>query len=119
MTLTNAEKLQDVRYTVMDLPENDLLSVVRAMAREELIEWLCWNDRNGVYRDGDSLAEFGEIMTKAEGEEIKSQAGLNSYRISVKEWVEKTNAKGLSAKAGRYGGTYAHVDIAFENRKCG
>jgi len=45
---------------------------------------------------------------------IKSQAGLNSYKLSVKEWVEKTNAVGLKAKAGRYGGTYAHKDIAFE-----
>lgn len=45
---------------------------------------------------------------------IKSQAGLNSYKISVKEWVNKTNAIGLTAKAGRYGGTYAHKDIAFE-----
>ncbi|MEK6561174.1 MAG: KilA-N domain-containing protein [Nitrospirota bacterium] len=45
---------------------------------------------------------------------IKSQAGLNSYKISVKEWVEKTKAIGLRATAGRYGGTYAHKDIAFE-----
>ena len=45
---------------------------------------------------------------------IRSQAGLNSYKISVKEWVQKTNAIGLMAKAGRYGGTYAHEDIAFE-----
>ena len=45
---------------------------------------------------------------------IKSQVGLNNYKISVKEWVEKTNAIGLTAKAGRYGGTYAHKDIAFE-----
>ena len=45
---------------------------------------------------------------------IKSQAGLNSYRLSVKEWVEKTNAIGITSKAGRYGGTYAHKDIAFE-----
>lgn len=45
---------------------------------------------------------------------IKSQAGLNSYKISVKEWVEKTNAIGIKATAGRYGGTYAHKDIAFE-----
>jgi len=45
---------------------------------------------------------------------IKSQAGLNSYRISVKDWVEKTGAIGLRATAGRYGGTYAHPDIAFE-----
>ena len=45
---------------------------------------------------------------------IKSQAGLNNYKLSVKEWVEKTNAIGLISKAGRYGGTYAHKDIAFE-----
>lgn len=51
---------------------------------------------------------YGEFTT------IKSQAGLNSYKISVKEWVKKTNAIGLKATAGRYGGTYAHKDIAFE-----
>ena len=45
---------------------------------------------------------------------IKSYAGLNSYKISVKEWVAKTNAIGIISKAGRYGGTYAHKDIAFE-----
>ena len=45
---------------------------------------------------------------------IKSQAGLNNYKLSVKEWVAQTRAIGLVAKAGRYGGTYAHKDIAFE-----
>ena len=45
---------------------------------------------------------------------IKSQAGLNSYKLSVKEWVGRTNAIGIISKAGRYGGTYAHKDIAFE-----
>ena len=45
---------------------------------------------------------------------IKSQAGLNSYKLSAKEWMEKTHAIGIVAKAGRYGGTYAHRDIAFE-----
>jgi len=51
---------------------------------------------------------YGEFAT------IRSQAGLNSYKLSVKEWVGKTRAIGLAAKAGRYGGTYAHKDIAFE-----
>ncbi len=51
---------------------------------------------------------WGEFAT------IKSQAGLNSYKISIKEWVAKTRAIGIQAKAGRYGGTYAHADIAFE-----
>jgi hypothetical protein len=45
---------------------------------------------------------------------IRNQAGLNSYRISVKDWVEKTGAIGLRATAGRYGGTFAHPDLAFE-----
>ncbi len=51
---------------------------------------------------------YGEYAT------IRNQAGLNSYKISVKKWVEKTSSIGLVAKAGRYGGTYAHKDIAFE-----
>lgn len=45
---------------------------------------------------------------------IKSQVGLNNYKLSVKEWVSQTNAIALVAKAGRYGGTYAHKDVAFE-----
>ncbi len=45
---------------------------------------------------------------------ITEQSGLNTFKISVKEWIEQTNAKGIVAKAGRYGGTYAHRDIAFE-----
>jgi len=45
---------------------------------------------------------------------IKSKAGLNSFKISVKEWTDRTNAIGLISKSGRYGGTYAHKDIAFE-----
>ena len=45
---------------------------------------------------------------------IRNQAGLNSFKISVKEFVARTNAISVQAKAGRYGGTYAHKDIAFE-----
>ena len=45
---------------------------------------------------------------------IKSNVGLNSYKISIKEWSKKTNAIDLTAKTGGYGGTYAHQDIAFE-----
>ena len=45
---------------------------------------------------------------------IRNQAGLNSFKISIKAFVEKTNAISIQAKTGRYGGTYAHKDIAFE-----
>jgi hypothetical protein len=58
-----------------------------------------------VYNTGFNHVEFATI---------KTQAGLNSYRLSVKEWTQKTRAIGIEATAGRYGGTYAHRDIAFE-----
>ena len=51
---------------------------------------------------------YGEFAT------IISQAGLNRFKISVKEFVSRTSSICLEAKAGRYGGTYAHKDIAFE-----
>ena len=49
-----------------------------------------------------------------EFDHFKMQAGLPSFVLSVSEWIEKTNAKGITVKKGKYGGTYAHVDIAFE-----
>lgn len=45
---------------------------------------------------------------------IRMQAGLNSFTLTPKRWIEATGAVGISSKAGRYGGTYAHKDIAFE-----
>ena len=51
---------------------------------------------------------YGEVAT------IRNQSGLNNFKISVKEFVARTKAISLQAKAGRYGGTYAHKDIAFE-----
>ena len=51
---------------------------------------------------------YGEFAT------IRNLAGLNRFKISVKEFISRTNAISLQAKAGRYGGTYAHTDISFE-----
>jgi hypothetical protein len=62
-------------------------------------------DRANLYNPGFNSPEF---------EEIKNQAGLNRFSLSVKQWVKRTNSIGIVAKAGRYGGTYAHKDIAFE-----
>ena len=45
---------------------------------------------------------------------IRMQAGLNSFTLTPKQWIEKTGAAGIISKTGRYGGTYAHKDIAFE-----
>src|ERR1035438_1475671 len=49
-----------------------------------------------------------------EFEGIRNEAGRNSFFLSAKAWIDRTRAKGLIASAGRYGGTYAHADIAFE-----
>ena len=57
---------------------------------------------------------YNPDFNSPEFEGIKNEAGLNRFILSVKQWTEKTNSKGLIAKAGRYGGTYAHKDIAFE-----
>ena len=59
----------------------------------------------GIYNAGFNSLEF---------EGIKNQAGLNRFVLSVKQWVDKTGSVGLVARAGRYGGTFAHKDIAFE-----
>lgn len=45
---------------------------------------------------------------------IRINAGLNSFTLTPKQWIERTGAVGITSKAGRYGGTYAHKDIAFE-----
>ena len=55
-------------------------------------------------------ADFNSL----EFEGIRNEAGRNSFFLSAKKWIELTRAKGLIASAGRYGGTYAHQDIAFE-----
>jgi len=54
------------------------------------------------------------VFNSPEFEGIKNEAGLNRFTLSVKKWIDKTNAIGIIAKTGRYGGTYAHKDIAFE-----
>jgi len=45
---------------------------------------------------------------------IKKQAGLNSFTLTPKQWIDKTAAIGIESRSGRYGGTYAHTDVAFE-----
>ncbi len=65
------------------------------------------------------LLGFWEVMYNPdfkpiEFEGFRKQAGLNSFVLTPKKWIETTNAKGIISKSGRYGGTFAHKDIAFE-----
>jgi hypothetical protein len=75
-------------------------------------DWL--RNRNTVEYLGIWESIYNPNFNYGEFAIIKSQAGLNSYKLSVKDWTTKTNAVGLKATSGRYGGTYAHPDIAFE-----
>ena len=57
---------------------------------------------------------FNPNFNPLEFEGVRKEAGLNAFTMSPSKWIEATNAKGLIALAGRYGGTYARTDIAFE-----
>jgi hypothetical protein len=75
-------------------------------------DWL--RNRNTIEYLGIWESVYNRDFNYGEFALIKNQAGLNSYKISVREWAAKTNAIGLKATSGRYGGTFAHPDIAFE-----
>ena len=62
---------------------------------------------------GEWEALFNSNFNYTEFGTIRNSAGSNNFVLSVKQWIERTGAIGITAKAGRYGGTYAHKDIAF------
>lgn len=109
----------DVRgtdVTVLSSQEGDFISLTDMLKAKDgdffISDWL--RNRNTVEFLGIWESVHNPAFNYGEFAIIKSQAGLNSYKLSVKEWTEKTGAIGLKASTGRYGGTYAHKDIAFE-----
>ncbi|WPR72766.1 KilA-N domain-containing protein [Flavobacterium sp. NG2] len=96
--------------------ENEFISITDMLKAKDgdffVSDWL--RNRNTVEYLGIWESVYNPNFNYGEFAIIKSQAGLNSYKLSVKDWVEKTNAIGLKATTGRYGGTFAHPDIAFE-----
>lgn len=68
--ISEEEKLKHPYYKLMELRGDTLLAELNSWSRLDLIEWLCWNDRNGVYRDAESLQEFGNTVSKEEAIEI-------------------------------------------------
>lgn len=76
-----------------------------------LVYWL--RNRNTLENIGNWEKIYNPNFNYGEFAIIRNQAGLNRFKISVKDFVQRTNAISLQSKAGRYGGTYAHKDIAF------
>lgn len=66
LSITEEEKLRHPNYQIMELSGDKLHVELSSWSREDLIGWLVWNDRNGVYRDEDSLREFDNILGKEE-----------------------------------------------------
>ena len=115
-TKTSTIDIKGTAVSVVSSKDGDYISLTDMLRAKDgdffISDWL--RNRNTVEFLGIWESVFNPAFNYGEFATIKSQAGLNSYKISVKEWVEKTNAIGLKATAGRYGGTYAHPDIAFE-----
>lgn len=68
--ISEQEKARHPFYKIMELKGDVLLNELNSWSRLDLIEWLSWNDSNGVYKDEDSLREFDNILSKEEGIEI-------------------------------------------------
>ena len=71
-------------------------------------------NRNTIELQGFWEMIYNKDFKPVEFDGFKKQAGLNSFVLTPKKWIETTNAIGISSKSGRYGGTFAHKDIAFE-----
>src|ERR1043165_557706 len=115
-TKKTAIDVRGTEITILTTPDGDFISLTDMLKAKDgeffISDWL--RNRNTVEFLGIWESVHNPRFNSGEFATIKSQAGLNSYKLSVKEWVEKTGAIGLKASAGRYGGTYAHKDIAFE-----
>lgn len=103
--------------TVVTNNEQDYISLTDMVRNIDnglaLIEkWL--RNKNTIEFLGIWEQMYNPDFNSPEFEGIKNEAGLNRFVLSVKQWTDKTNSIGVIAKAGRYGGTYAHKDIAFE-----
>jgi len=115
-TKSTTIEVHGTAVAILSDKQGDYLSLTDMLKAKDgeffISDWL--RNRNTVEFLGIWESVFNPGFNYGEFAAIKSQAGLNSYKISVKGWVEKTNAIGLKATAGRYGGTFAHPDIAFE-----
>jgi hypothetical protein len=116
MSKINKLKVQEQEITIQNNSLGEFISLTDMLKAKDgdffISDWL--RNRNTVEFLGVWESINNPVFNYGEFAIIKSKAGLNNYKLSVKEWITKTNAIGLKASSGRYGGTYAHIDIAFE-----
>ena len=112
--------VQNVPVAIMSVDQRDYISLTdMAKARTDatraadvIKNWL--RARSTLEFLGTWEVMYNPDFKVVEFDHFKSEAGLHTFTLSAKEWIQKTNAIGIYVQAGRYGGTYAHKDIAFE-----
>lgn len=108
--------VQNTEVSVIKVDEEDYICLTDMLRAKDgdffITDWL--RNRNTLEYIGIWEKVYNPNFNYGEFATIRNQSGLNSFKISVKEFVARTNAISVQAKAGRYGGTYAHKDIAFE-----
>ena len=114
--MNNKIKVNNTEISILSINDNDYICLTDMLKAKDgdffISDWL--RNRNTLEYIGTWESVYNPDFNMSGFEKIIKHAGLNSFKISVKEFIEQTNAISLSAKAGRYGGTYAHKDIAFE-----
>ena len=108
--------VKDTEVSVIKFRNDDYISLTDMLKAKEgeffFYNWL--RNRNTVEFLGIWEKLHNPDFNSVEFDRIKTVAGLNNFRLSAKEWMERTHAVGIVSKTGRYGGTFAHKDIAFE-----
>jgi hypothetical protein len=101
--------------SVIKIEDTDYISLTdmahSQMGEHVITKWLSL--KNTIEYIGEWESLYNPVFNYAEFGTIRNSSGSNNFVLSVKQWVEKTGAIGIISKAGRYGGTYAHKDIAF------
>lgn len=111
-------EVQGNEITVIASNEQDYISLTDTAKHKTddtsavIGNWM--RNRNTIEYLGIWETLYNSNFKPIEFEGFRNQSGLNAFTLSPKKWVETTNAAGIIVKAGRYGGTYAHKDIAFK-----
>jgi len=112
--------VQDIPVTIIRIDQKDYISLTdMAKARTDatraadvIKNWL--RTRTTLEFLGTWELMYNPAFKVVDFDHFKSEAGLHTFTLSAKEWITRTSAIGMYVQSGRYGGTYAHKDIAFE-----
>ena len=110
--------VKDTSVTIISVNENDYINLTDIAKYKSndptavIGNWL--RNRNTIEYLGSWESLYNPNFKPLEFEGFKKEAGLNAFTLSPTKWINTTNAIGIISKSGRYGGTYAHKDIAFK-----